>query len=336
MKPTDFAIRLTSFLGEYLSTQKNVSPNTIKAYRDAFTLLLRYCRDHLAVSPETLTLDTLNAPLVLSFLNHMENEGNCSIRTRNHRLSVLHAFFRYLQTEEPGRIAQCQQILAIPLKRCARTTVHYLTTEELAEILDKPNLATIWGRRDAALLSLLYDTGARVQELVDLSVRDVRLNSPAQICLTGKGRKSRVVPLMSDTVNLLAQYMSEHRLDRPECIDSPLFFNRRGEHLSRSGVRYLLEKYTTDARKTRPGLLKNISPHTMRHSKAMHLLQTGNPATVIQSILGHADIRSTDIYARADIEMKRHALQKAAKMAPSVKLPSWRDNKGLMEWLSSL
>ncbi len=115
MKPTDFAIRLTNFLGEYLSAQKNVSPNTIKAYRDAFTLLLRYCRDHLAISPENLTLDTLNAPLILSFLNYMENEGNCSIRTRNHRLSVLHAFFRYLQTEEPGRIAQCQQILAIPL-----------------------------------------------------------------------------------------------------------------------------------------------------------------------------------------------------------------------------
>ena len=186
------------------------------------------------------------------------------------------------------------------------------------------------------MLSLLYDTGARVQEVVDLSVRDVRLNPPAQICLTGKGRKTRVVPLMSATVNLLAQYMNEYRLDRPECIDSPMFFNRRGEKLSRSGVRYLLEKYTTDARKTKPGLLKNISPHTMRHSKAMHLLQAGNPATVIQSILGHADIRSTDIYARADIEMKRHALQKAAEMVPPVNLPSWRENKGLMEWLSSL
>lgn len=262
MKPTDFAIRLTNFLGEYLSVQKNVSRNTIKAYRDSFTLLLRYCRDNLAVPPENLTLDTLNVPLVLNFLNYMENEKNCSIRTRNHRLSVFHAFFRYLQAEEPSRIAQCQQILAIPLKRLPRPRVHYLTTDELTEILDKPNLATIWGRRDAALLSLLYDTGARVQELVDLSVRDIRLNPPAQICLTGKGRKARVVPLMSGTVNLLTQYMSEHRLGCPECTDSPLFFNRRGEHLSRFGVRYLFKKYTTDARKTKPGLSKNISPHT--------------------------------------------------------------------------
>ncbi len=173
-----------------------------------------------------------------------------------------------------------------------------------AEILDKPNLATIWGRRDAAMLSLLYDTGARVQELVDLSVRDVRLDPLAQICLTGKGRKARVVPLMSAMVNLLAQYMSKHLLNCSECIDSPLFFNRRGEYLLPSGVRYLLEKYSIAARKTRPGLLKHNSPHTMPHSKAMHLLQAGNPATVIQSILGHADIRSTDIYVRADMKMK--------------------------------
>ena len=337
MKPTDFAIRLTNFLGEYLPAQKNVSPNTIKAYRDAFKLLLRYCRDRLAVYPENLTLDTLNAPLVIEFLNYLEKEENCSTRTRNHRLSVLHAFFRYLQIEEPDRIAECQQILSIPLKRCPRPAVNYLTTQQLAEILAKPNLATKWGRRDAVLLSTLYDTGARVQELVDLSVRDVRLDSPAQICLTGKGQKVRVVPLMTGTVDLLTQYMAEHRMKCSASIDSPLFFNRRGQRLSRSGVRYLLAKYATDASRTKTGRpYVKISPHIMRHSKAMHLLQAGNPATVIQSILGHADIRSTDIYARADMRMKCYALQKAAEKGPSVSLPSWQKNKGLMEWLQSL
>ena len=186
MKPTDFAKRLKNFLGDYLPAQKNVSPNTIKAYLDAFTLLLRYCRDHLMFSPEKVTLDTLNVPLILNFLNYLETESGCSTRTRNHRLSVMHAFFRYLQTEEPAHIAQCQQILAIPLKRCSRPLVNYLTTEELAKILAKPNMTTTWGRRDALLLSLLYDTGARVQELVDLSVRDVRLDTPAQVRLTPK------------------------------------------------------------------------------------------------------------------------------------------------------
>jgi integrase/recombinase XerD len=336
MKPTDFALKLTAFLGQYLPAQKNVSPNTIKAYRDAFTLLLRYCRDEQKMPPEKVTLDTLNASRVLSFLNHLKTEANCGSRTRNHRLSVLHAFFRYLQTEAPERMVQCQQILAIPLQRCARPTVNYLTAEELSEILSQPDLTTDWGRRDAVMLSVLYDTGARVQELVDLSVRDVRLDSPAQIRLTGKGRKIRVVPLLSGTVELLAQYMHEHRLDRPERIDSPLFFNRHGEHLSRSGVRYLLAKYTENARKAKPGLPDKISPHTMRHSKAMHLLQAGNPAPVIQAILGHADIRSTDIYARADMEMKRRALEKAIKIAPSGVLPFWQGDKGLMDWLRSL
>jgi integrase/recombinase XerD len=336
MKPTDFAVRLTAFLGQYLPAQKNVSPNTIKAYRDAFTLLLRYCRDEEEVPPEKVTLDTLSASLVLSFLNYLGTGENCGTRTRNHRLSVLHAFFRYLQIEVPERMVQCQQILAIPFQRCARPTVNYLSTEELSEILAQPDLATDHGRRDAVMLSVLYDTGARVQELVDLSVRDVRFASPAQIRLTGKGRKTRVVPLLSGTVGLLAQYMREHRLDCPERMDSPLFFNRRGEHLSRSGVRYLLSKYTENARKAKPGLPDRITPHTMRHSKAMHLLQAGNPATVIQSILGHADIRSTDIYARADMEMKRHALEKAAKMAPLGTLPSWQGDKGLMDWLRSL
>lgn len=336
MKPTDFATRLTNFLGEYLPTQKNVSPNTIKAYRDAFTLLLRYCRDHLTIPPENLKLETVNVPLILSFLNYLETESGCGPRTRNHRLSVFHAFFRYLQTEEPARMAQCQQILAIPLKRCARPIVNYLTTDEMAKILAKPNMAAIWGRRDAVLLSMLYDTGARVQELVDLLVRDVRLDSPAQVRLTGKGRKVRLVPLMDSTVKLLAQYMNEHRLDRLERLDSPLFFNRKGEHLSRSGVRYLLSKYVGDLSSCSSALSGRVSPHTMRHSKAMHLLQAGNPPMVIQSILGHADIRSTDIYARADMEMKRQALAKATDLTQSVSMPSWLNNNGLMEWLHSL
>jgi len=336
MKPTDLAERLTAFLGQYLPAQKNVSQNTIKAYRDAFTLLLRYCRDEQDLPPEKLTLDKLNASLVLGFLNHLERRGKCVSRTRNHRLSVIHAFFRYLQTEAPERIMQCQQIMAIPFQRCARATVNYLSPDELAAILAQPDLTTERGRRDAVMLSVLYDTGARVQELVDLVVRDIRLDSPAQIRLTGKGRKTRVVPLLSGTVELLTQYMREHRLNRPEHMDSPLFFNRQRGHLSRSGVRYLLIKYTENARKAKPGLPDKISPHMLRHSKAMHLLQAGNPATVIQAILGHSDIRSTDIYARADLEMKRYALEKTTKLPPSGKLPYWQDDKGLMNWLRSL
>ncbi len=336
MKPTDFAIRLTQFFGEYLPAQRDVSTNTIKAYRDAFTLLLRYCRDQCSLAPEKVTLDLLDVPLLLAFLDYLETVRNCCARTRNHRLSALHAFFRYLQTEDPDRILKCQQILSIPLQRSAPPPVHYLSREGLTALLAQPDLTSRRGLRDAALLSLLYDSGARVQELVDLCVRDVRLDAPAQIRLTGKGRKTRIVPLLSNTVELLEGYLREHRLNRADRVDAPLFSNQRGEHLSRSGVRYILEKYTKQARKTADLLLTSVTPHTLRRSKAMHLLQAGNPAPVIQAILGHADIRTTNIYAQADTEMKRRALEKAASTTSPTGLPSWQEDKSLMNWLHSL
>ncbi len=336
MKPTDFAIRLTQFFGEYLPAQRDVSTNTIKAYRDAFTLLLRYCRDQCSLAPEKVTLELLDVPLLLAFLDYLETVRNCCARTRNHRLSALHAFFRYLQTEDPDRILKCQQILAIPLQRIAPPPVHYLSREGLAALLAQPDLTSRRGLRDAALLSLLYDSGARVQELVDLCVRDVRLDAPAQIRLTGKGRKTRIVPLLSNTVELLEGYLREHRLNRADRVDAPLFFNQRGEHLSRSGVRYILNKYTKQACKTADLLLTSVTPHTLRRSKAMHLLQAGNPAPVIQAILGHADIRTINIYAQADTEMKRRALEKAASTTSPTVLPSWQEDKSLMNWLHSL
>jgi site-specific recombinase XerD len=336
MKPSDFAIRLTQFFSAYLPAQRALSPNTIKAYRDAFTLLLRYCRDQRALPPEKLTLDALDVPLLLAFLDYLQSARRCCARTRNHRLSALHAFFRYLQTEEPDRILQCQQILAIPLQRSAPPLVHYLSREELTALLSQPNLTTRQGRRDAVLLRLLYDSGARAQELLDTCVRDVRLDAPAQIQLTGKGRKTRIVPLLSNTVELLKGYLCEHRLNGAECADSPLFFNRRGERLSRSGIRYILDKYAQQARSEALLGPTGISPHWLRHAKAMHLLQSGNPPPVIQAILGHADIRTTNIYAQADTEMKRRALEKAASAtSPSPPL-SWQEDKSLLNWLRSL
>src|SRR5215467_2631451 len=179
MKPTDFSFHVTSFLTQYLGGQRNVSPNTIKAYRDMFTLLLRFCRDVRGIPPERLRLEQIDVSLVEAFLDYLERERKSSSRTRNQRLAAVHAFFRYVQAEEPARMHQCQKILAIPQRRCARPTVAYLPKEELAEILAQPDLRTPDGRRDAVLLSVLYDAGARVQELIDLSVGDVRLDPPA-------------------------------------------------------------------------------------------------------------------------------------------------------------
>src|SRR5436309_4201008 len=336
MKPTDFSIHVTNFLTHYLAAQRNLSPNTIKAYRDVFTLLLRFCRDGRGIAPEKLRLEQIDVSLVEAFLDHLETERKSSPRTRNHRLATLHAFFRYVQAEEPAHMVQCQKILAIPLRRHARPTVGYLSTNELAEILAQPDLRTLEGRRDAVLLSVLYDTGARVQELIDLSVGDVRLDPPAQLRLMGKGRKMRAVPLMDNTIPLVRDHLQENHLDRPEQFDKPLFQNARGQPLSRSGIRYILQKYLGRARSTLPSLNRKVSPHTLRHAKGMHLLQSGISLDMIRDFLGHVDVKTTQIYARANLEMKRAALEKITDPSPVRTIPAWQQNKDLLDRLRSL
>ncbi len=336
MKPTDFSIHVTAFLTHHLGAQRNVSPNTIKAYRDVFTLLLRFCRDVQRIPPERLHLEQIDVSVVESFLDYLETERKSSPRTRNHRLAALHAFFRYVQAEEPARMLQCQKILAIPQQRCARPTVTYLSKPELAEVLAQPDLRTQRGRRDAILLSILYDTGARVQELIDLSVGDVRLDPPAQLRLLGKGRKMRAVPLMGNTVQLLRDHMHENRLDRPGQFDEPLFRNGRNQRLSRSGIRYILRKHLVKARSKCPSLNRKVSPHSLRHTKGMHLLQSGVSLDMIRDFLGHVDVKTTQIYATANLEMKRQALEKISEPSPVQTIPSWQQNKNLLDWLRSL
>jgi site-specific recombinase XerD len=199
MKPTDLAVYLRAFLTHYLPVQRSASPNTISGYRYAFVLLLRYCEEVCRIPVERLCLEDVDPARVLAFLDHIENERGGCAQTRNHRLAALHSFFRYVQTQAPEHLAQCQRILAIPLQRISHEDPTYLSSTVLAALLAQPDRSTRMGRRDAMLLSVLYDTGARVQELIDLRVRDVHLASPARVRLTGKGRKTRLVPLMSNT-----------------------------------------------------------------------------------------------------------------------------------------
>jgi site-specific recombinase XerD len=186
------------------------------------------------------------------------------------------------------------------------------------------------------LLSVLYDTGARVQELIDLSVGDVRLDTPAQLRLLGKGRKMRAVPLMGKTAQLLRDHIREHHLDRPEQFDKPLFQNARKQRFSRSGIRHILQKYLVKARNKRPSLNRIVSPHTLRHTKGMHLLQSGISLEMIRDFLGHEDVKTTQIYARANLEMKRKALEKINDSSPVQTIPCWQENKDLLDWLRSL
>jgi site-specific recombinase XerD len=206
----------------------------------------------------------------------------------------------------------------------------------LAEILAQPDLSKQAGRRDAVLLSVLYDTGARVQELIDLSAGDVRLDSPAQVRLMGKGRKIRAVPLMEATAEILRDHLHDNGLDCPEHFDRPLFWNRQGQRLTRSGVRYILNKYVGAVRCAHPGFTQTVSPHSLRHTKGMHLLQSGVSMDIIRDFLGHVDVKTTQIYASANLEMKRKALEKISDPSPVPKIPSWQENRTLLDWLHSL
>jgi integrase/recombinase XerD len=329
MKPTNFAQHLTKYLTTYLPGQKGFSANTIKSYRDAFRLLLQYCFEIQGVPPEKLTIERIDYAIVDEFLSWLETDRNNSVSSRNQRLAAIHAFFRYLQCVAPEFLLQCQQVLDIHLKKCPRPELCYLTGEEMSELLSKPNQQTARGRRDLLMLSLLYDSAARVAELINLTVGDVRLDEYPSIKLTGKGNKARRVPLMSNTVALLKQYIKEHGLDVVQKSSCPLFPNPQNNRFTRAGITYILQKYA-------PAYHEKITPHILRHTKAMHLLQAGVNIVYIRDILGHVDVNTTEIYARADTEMKRMALEKAQPSTSPHSEQSWQSNLSLMDWLKSL
>ncbi len=338
MRPTDFATHLTAFLTTYMAGQRNASPNTIRSYRDTFVLLLRFLRDAHHHPVEKVKLANIDAPTVVEFLEHLQTERGSSPRTCNQRLAAIHAFSRYVQGEAPEHLLAMQRVLAIPSRRVARKPMVYLEAADLGVVLAQPDVDTALGRRDAVLLNVLYNTGARCQELIDLCAKDVRLDTPAQVRLTGKGRKTRIVPLTVSTVSLLRGYMETHGLLMPEAAERPVFGGRYGRPMSRSGVRYLLAKYVRSASGGGTCLPSKVGPHTLRHSKAMHMLQSGVPLVVIRDILGHVDLKTTDVYARADLEMKRRALEAAAASPSSPRTPTmnWRNNPKLMDWLTAL
>lgn len=336
MKPTDFAKHLTSFFSEYLPGTRNLSWNTIRAYRDTFRLLLLFHREACGIPAEKLTLKMLDDKTVIRFLDWIQEERHCSIATRNQRLAAIHAFIRYIQAQTPEHLLGCQKILQIPFKKYQKSIVMHLTPEQTKSLLAAPNAATKSGRRDMTLLSVLYDTGARVQELCDLLVRDIRLEHPAIVNLTGKGRKTRHVPILGNTVELLRLYMNENQLYQNGKMDAPLFYNQRNTKLTRGGVNHILQKYAAIASEQCPGIPKSLTAHVMRHSKAMHLYQSGVNLVYIRDILGHTDISTTDIYARADTESKRKALENAYPDITPGGLPEWNRDTNLLEFLNNL
>ena len=331
MKKTDFTKALTSYFSTYLPETCGVSPNTCNSYRDAFKLLLLYFQEEKGVPANSIELRMLNRNLASDFLDWLEVQRKVSVTTRNQRLAAMKAFAHYVQYRNPEYLENCTDIIAMRPKKHEKPVIPFLTEEELKALLAQPDPSTRHGLRDLTLLSLLYDSGARVQEITDLKLKDIRLTNPAMVTLTGKGRKARQVPLMKETCELLDAYIRNFNLNS-EPLTSPLFFNQKGQALSRYGITYILKKYVSQAELDSD--TRKISPHVLRHTKAMHLLRAGVNMIYIRDFLGHVDISTTEVYARIDAEMKRKVFEeKVPNFTPNTTMP-WEEDKDLLQWLT--
>ena len=338
MPPDDrLARHLETFFDDYLIRQRSVSPNTLLSYRDALKLFLCFAATDWSKAVVELRIDDLHVDVVLRFLDHLEQKRRNSVATRNNRLAALHTFFQHVAGRDPQAFALCQRVVAIPFKRAAKPAVTYLERDELEDLLTSIDRGSSVGRRDYALISLTYQTGARVQEILNLRAHDFQLTRPASVRLWGKGKKERVLPLWDQTATLLTELLKERNVD-PRNADL-VFVNRRGQPLTRWGFRHLLRKYaaSASARGSRNSG-KKVHPHCLRHTTAVHMLQAGADPNTIRDYLGHANSETTWRYARITLETKRKALESCPTpaAAPPSPVPSWHCDDDLLAQLERL
>jgi site-specific recombinase XerD len=333
MNSIPFPQLLHAFFHDWLVRQRNVSHHTVLSYRDSWRLFLRFVAAQKSKSVAKLSLSDLTEVEVLAFLQDIEEVRKASIGTRNCRLSALHSFFSFVADREPLAAAQCASVLRIPTKQALQTEACYLEEEEITAILAQPDRSRAEGQRDHVLLAVLYNTGARIQEALNLSPQAFRLESPFQVRLLGKGRKERICPLWPETVDLVKAL-----LKRKPCAEQDrIFVNRYGRPLNASGVRFKLKHYVAGAAKKVPSLAqKRVSPHSFRHATALSLVRAEVDVTVIRSWLGHASLDTTNRYARADVETKRKALEKVDGRPGPDKPHRWKREVELLDWLDSL
>lgn len=332
-RPPTLATMLESFFRKRLAAQRNASAATIASYRDAIRLLLVFASEQAGKQPSRLRIEDLDRDVVLTFLEHLEVRRGNSIRTRNARLAAIRSFFQHVAYEDPGSMGIAQRIISIPGKRTVRRVVSYVRKDELDVLLATPDRLRSKGRRDYALLLFLARTGARVSETVAVNMSDLRLETPCQVLLHGKRSKDRVVPLAGDLVAALRELSSERAI--PNDAAEPVFINAKGTRLSRFGVIHILDTIVSEVQMSHPGMLSGaISPHTMRHTTAMHLLQAAVDLTTIQAWLGHASVLTTHHYMEADVEMKRRAL--ASCDHPDAKPSRYQPPDDVIKLLESL
>lgn len=327
---TPIAPHLTTWLREYLPRARGCSAHTCDAYAYSFQLLLCFAAERLGTSPSALTLEQLDAALVLAFLEHIENVRGNSARTRNARLAAVKAFAHFLEYRVPSALEQVRSILAIPFKKTDEALVDFLNQEEMQALLDAPDPKTRSGTRDRAMLHVCFAAGLRVAELVGLRVDDLQTHPQASLRIRGKGRRERVLPLWKETVKVLRAWMSI----RESASALELFLNSRGNPMTRSGFEYILHKHVRAAAIACPSIAsKRVSPHVLRHTCAMHTLQATHDVRKVSLWLGHASVKSTEIYLRADPTEKLDALE--AGIAPSLRRGRFKAPDRLLAMLRS-
>lgn len=334
-KSTDFAKYLSGFLGNYLVSERGVSSNTIKSYSYTFILFIGYMRDVKRISIDKLSFRHITRPVVIDFLEWLQTERGCSNTTRNQRLSAITSFVKYAVYKDPVGLQECQQILSIKVKKADMHVISYLTFDGMELLLKQPDVTKGKGLRDMALISLMYESAARVQEVIDLTPASLFITGkPYRIRLHGKGNKFRIVPLPEKEVHILLSYMSQYELSNRENIEKPLFHNAWGQKMTRNGINNILTKYTALARAQNENLIPTgISCHSLRHSKAMGLLESKVQLIHIRDFLGHKSVLTTEIYARVNPKYTFEAIKQAYKNITADDIPMWEGDNQILQML---
>lgn len=332
MHKKDISYFITGFFTVYLNNEAGMSKNTIKSYRDAFILFFRYLEETNICKPNKIKMDVLNTDNVTGFLDWLEESKGSCINSRNQRLAALKAFCNYVIRKSPEEISACQNILNLKIKKAPQKSVEYLTVDAIEYLFKIPDRHSKQGIRDLAIMTLMYESGCRVQELIDLKLGNISFRVPNTITLIGKGNKSRVIPISLNVANIIKAYLKTVSMDN---IEHPVFFNRYDKPLSRSGVSYILNKYGQITRDGKPELYgAKLHPHILRHSKAMHLLENGVNLIYIRDFLGHSSVTTTEIYARCNPELKRKYIEQAGNLiTESVEEYNANEKATLLAWL---
>lgn len=334
MKTTDFAVLLNKFFIQFLPNERGSTPLTIDSYRYAFILFLTFLEETCGISADKARISDMTRDTVMAFLNWLENNHGNSISTRNQRQAAINSFVHFLKYEFPDYLNEYQRILAIPIKKAPIKEVSYVKEDGLQQIVNEVDTRKKNGMRDLVIMLLLYSTAIRVSELIAIRVKDLSLSQPYTLLVRGKGQKSRYVPLMSNVVPQIQSYLDSMDYNRPEKMNEYLFLNHMGKPFTRQGINYLIRSYSDKARKKDPTKIpENMSPHKLRHSAAMGLVDSGVDLIYIRDLLGHVSVKTTEIYAKADAKLKREAIEAASKEIVPREESQWDNNNNLKSWL---